>query len=93
MGTSHPQAVPQPLWGGGEWKQTDSGSKLGQLIGQTPVFSKARHSIRSSGINRNENFAVHCTFHVKVEEILEKVLKVPMFELTETTSPIRESFI
>ncbi|VCW69920.1 unnamed protein product [Gulo gulo] len=62
---------------------------LRQLTSQTPVFSKARYSIRSFGINKNEKFVVYCTFlGVKSEEILEKGLKVPMFELTETTSTI-----
>uniref|UniRef100_A0A452RZ07 Uncharacterized protein n=1 Tax=Ursus americanus TaxID=9643 RepID=A0A452RZ07_URSAM len=60
-------------------RRTLAAKALGQLIGQTLVFSKARHSIRSFGMKTlNENFAVHCTFHVKAEEILEKVLKVTM---------------
>lgn len=91
MGTSHPQALPQPLWGEGEWKQTDSGSQgTGTAHRPDPCVlqSQAQHQILW-----HENFAVHCTFHVKAEEILEKVLKVTMFELTETTSPIGESFI
>lgn len=67
---------------------------LGQFSGQTPVFSKARYSIRSFGINKNEKFLFHCTFPgVKAEEILEKGLKMPIFELTESTSTIKEPFI
>ncbi|XP_003516180.1 60S ribosomal protein L11-like, partial [Cricetulus griseus] len=53
-----------------------------QLTGQTPVFSKARYTVRSFGIRRNEKIAVHCTVHgAKAEEILEKGLKVQECEL------------
>ena len=34
---------------------------LESLTGQTPVFSKARYTVRSFGIRRNEKIAVHCT--------------------------------
>ncbi|XP_035765192.1 60S ribosomal protein L11, partial [Neolamprologus brichardi] len=41
------------------------------------VFSKARYTVRSFGIRRNEKIAVHCTVRgAKAEEILEKGLKV-----------------
>ena len=50
---------------------------LEQLTGQTPVFSKARYTVRSFGIRRNEKIAVHCTVRgAKAEEILERGLKV-----------------
>ena len=50
---------------------------LEQLTGQTPVFSKARYTVRTFGIRRNEKIAVHCTVRgPKAEEILEKGLKV-----------------
>jgi ribosomal protein L5 len=50
---------------------------LEQLSGQTPVFSKARYTVRSFGIRRNEKIAVHCTVRgAKAEEILERGLKV-----------------
>ncbi|XP_004644284.1 60S ribosomal protein L11-like [Octodon degus] len=50
---------------------------LEQLTGQTPVFSKARYTVRCFGIRRNEKIAVHCTVRgAKAEEILEKGLKV-----------------
>ena len=56
---------------------TRAAKVLEQLTGQTPVFSKARITVRSFGIRRNEKIAVHCTVHgAKAEEILEKVLKV-----------------
>ncbi|TKC35439.1 hypothetical protein EI555_004623, partial [Monodon monoceros] len=49
---------------------------LAQLTGQTPVFSKARYTVRSFGIRRNEKI-VHCTVRgAKAEEILEKCLKI-----------------
>ena len=50
---------------------------LESLTGQQPVFSKARYTVRSFGIRRNEKIAVHCTVRgVKAEEILERGLKV-----------------
>lgn len=51
-----------------------------QLTGQQPVFSKARYTVRSFGIRRNEKIAVHCTVRgAKAEEILERGLKVNLF--------------
>lgn len=48
-----------------------------QLTGQQPVFSKARYTVRSFGIRRNEKIAVHCTVRgARAEEILERGLKV-----------------
>uniref|UniRef100_A0A2K5ZKT5 Large ribosomal subunit protein uL5 n=1 Tax=Mandrillus leucophaeus TaxID=9568 RepID=A0A2K5ZKT5_MANLE len=59
-----------------------STSVLGRLTGQTPVFSKAKYTVRSFGIRRNEKIAVHCTVRgAKAEEILEKGLKVREYEL------------
>ena len=50
------------------------------LTGQQPVFSKARYTVRSFGIRRNEKIAVHCTVRgPKAEEILERGLKVIKF--------------
>ncbi|KAK5968118.1 60S ribosomal protein L11 [Trichostrongylus colubriformis] len=61
---------------------TRAAKVLEQLTGQTPVFSKARYTVRSFGIRRNEKIAVHCTVRgPKAEEILEKGLKVKEFEL------------
>merc|ERR1712165_414373 len=55
---------------------------LEQLTGQNPVTSKARYTVRSFGIKRNEKIAVHCTVRgPKAEEILEKGLKVREYEL------------
>ena len=56
---------------------TRAAKVLEQLTGQTPVFSKARYTVRSFGIRRNEKIAVHCTVRgAKAEEILERGLKV-----------------
>merc|ERR1712180_140320 len=59
-----------------------AGKVLEALTGQTPVFPKARYTVRSFGIRRNEKIAVHCTVRgTKAEEILEKGLKVKEYEL------------
>uniref|UniRef100_A0A8C6IBP5 Large ribosomal subunit protein uL5 n=1 Tax=Mus spicilegus TaxID=10103 RepID=A0A8C6IBP5_MUSSI len=61
---------------------TRAAKVLEQLTGQTPVFSKARYTVWSFGIRRNEKIAVHCTVRgAKAEEILEKDLKVREYEL------------
>ncbi|VDL63409.1 unnamed protein product [Nippostrongylus brasiliensis] len=61
---------------------TRAAKVLEQLTGQQPVFSKARYTVRSFGIRRNEKIAVHCTVRgAKAEDILEKGLKVKEFEL------------
>lgn len=63
-------------------KLTRAAKVLDQLTGQEPVFSKARYTVRSFGIRRNEKIAVHCTVRgAKAEEILEKGLKVKEYEL------------
>merc|ERR1711931_292277 len=61
-----------------------AGKVLEQLTGQTPVFSKARYTVRSFGIRRNEKIACHCTVRgPKAEEILERGLKVKEYELRQ----------
>merc|ERR1711953_254253 len=61
---------------------TRAAKVLESLTGQTPVFSKARYTVRSFGIRRNEKIAVHCTVRgPKAEEILESGLKVREYEL------------
>merc|ERR1712244_130672 len=61
---------------------TRAGKVLESLTGQVPVFSKARYTVRTFGIRRNEKIAVHCTVRgTKAEEILEKGLKVKEYEL------------
>merc|ERR1711907_217596 len=55
---------------------------LEQLTGQQPVYSKARYTLRSFGIRRNEKIAVHVTVRgEKAEELLRRGLRVKEFEL------------
>ena len=61
---------------------TRAAKVLEQLTGQQPVFSKARYTVRSFGIRRNEKISVHCTVRgAKAEEILDRGLKVREYEL------------
>merc|ERR1719473_2486820 len=61
---------------------TRAAKVLEQLTNQTPVFSKARYTVRSFSIRRNEKIAVHCTVRgEKAMEILERGLKVKEYEL------------
>eukprot|EP00758_Cryptobia_borreli_P010525 Tbor_TRINITY_DN5575_c4_g3::TRINITY_DN5575_c4_g3_i2::g.13949::m.13949/K02868/RP-L11e, RPL11; large subunit ribosomal protein L11e len=55
---------------------------LEQLCDQTPVMSRARLTVRTFGIRRNERIAVHATVRgPKASELLEKGLKVKEYEL------------
>ena len=55
---------------------------LEQLSGQSPVFSRARLTIRTFGIRRNEKISTSVSVRGdKALEILEKGLKVKEFEL------------
>ncbi|ODN85096.1 hypothetical protein, variant 1 [Cryptococcus amylolentus CBS 6039] len=61
---------------------TRAAKVLEQLTGQTPVTSKARYTIRSFQIRRNEKIACHVTIRgPKAEEVLERALKVKEYEL------------
>ena len=61
---------------------TRASKVLEQLCGQTPVLSRAKLTVRSFGIRRNEKISCHCTVRgEKAEELLEKGLKVKEFEL------------
>ncbi|KAJ1972457.1 60S ribosomal protein L11, partial [Dimargaris xerosporica] len=63
---------------------TRAAKVLEQLTGQTPVYSKARYTIRSFSIRRNERISVHVTVRgPKAEEILERGLKVKEYELKD----------
>merc|ERR1711976_423770 len=74
-------------------KLTRAGKVLETLTGQTPVFSKARLTVRTFGIRRNEKIAVHCTVRgKKAEEILERALKVKEFELRENNFSAEGNF-
>ncbi|KAG5449502.1 60S ribosomal protein L11 [Clonorchis sinensis] len=72
---------------------TRAAKVLEQLTGQQPVFSKARLTIRTFAIRRNEKIAVHCTVRgPKAEEILEKGLKVKEYELPRSCFSDRGNF-
>merc|ERR1712146_869727 len=61
---------------------TRAAKVLEQLTEQQPVFSRARYTIRSFGVRRNEKISCHVTVRgEKAEEILEKGLKVKEYEL------------
>ncbi|KAH6854165.1 ribosomal protein L5 domain-containing protein [Chaetomium sp. MPI-CAGE-AT-0009] len=47
---------------------TRAAKVLEQLSGQTPVYSKARYTVRTFGIRRNEKISVHVTRGLKVKE-------------------------
>merc|ERR1712045_587827 len=61
---------------------TRAAKVLEQLTGQQPVTSKARYTIRTFSIRRNEKIACLCTVRGdKAMEILERGLKVKEYEL------------
>jgi large subunit ribosomal protein L11e len=61
---------------------TRASKVLEQLCEQTPVLSRAKLTVRSFSIRRNEKIAVHCTVRGdRAAELLEKGLKVKEFEL------------
>merc|ERR1719390_480143 len=60
---------------------TRAAKVLEQLTEQSPVFSKARITIRSFGVRRNEKIACYVTVRgEKAMEIIEKGLKVKEYE-------------
>ena len=51
-------------------------------VGLTTATGKARYTVRTFGIRRNEKISVHVTVRgAKAEEILERGLKVKEYEL------------
>lgn len=61
---------------------TRAAKVLEQLSGQTPVFSKARYTVRTFGIRRNEKIACHVTIRgEKAMQLLDSGLKVLEYEL------------
>ena len=68
--------------GEGGDKLTKAAKVLEDLTGQKPVESKARYTIRSFNIKRNEKIAVHVTVRGKqAESLLQNALKVKEHEL------------
>ena len=63
-------------------KLTKAAKVLEDLTDQKPVESKAKYSIRTFGIKRNEKIAVHVTVRGdKAMELLKRGLKVKEYEL------------
>merc|ERR1719486_1319168 len=63
---------------------TRAAKVLEQLTGQSPVFSRARYTVRTFGIRRNEKISCYVTIRgPKAEEILDRGLKVKEYELLE----------
>merc|ERR1712086_1137922 len=63
-------------------KLTKAAKVLEDLTDQKPVESKARYTVRTFGIRRNEKIAVHVTVRGnKAEELLKRGLKVREYEL------------
>jgi len=63
---------------------TRAAKVLTQLTGQEPLFSKARYTVRTFSIRRNEKISVHVTVRGdKAAQILERGLKVKEFELQQ----------
>merc|ERR1719198_1739931 len=61
---------------------TRAAKVLKQLTGQQPVFSKARYTVRTFSIRRNEKIACHVTIRGdKALQLLESGLKVKEYEL------------
>merc|ERR1711920_51990 len=68
--------------GDGADRLTRAGKVLEELTGQDPVFSKARYTVRTFGIRRNQKISCHVTMRgEKAEELLERGLKVKEYEL------------
>jgi large subunit ribosomal protein L11e len=61
---------------------TRAAKVLADLTGQKPVYTKARYTIRSFSIRRNDSIAVNCTVRgQQAENLLLSGLKVREFEL------------
>jgi large subunit ribosomal protein L11e len=70
--------------GGSGDRLTKAVRVLEQIAGQQPVTSKARYTVRSFSIRRNEEIAAHVTIRGdKAMEILERGLKVKEYELQQ----------
>ena len=56
---------------------------LEQLTGQQPVYSKARYTLRTFGIRRNEKIACHVTVRGdKATDLIERGLKITDYEIS-----------
>lgn len=85
--------------GEGGDKLTKAAKVLEDLTDQKPVESKARYTIRSFSIKRNEKIAVHVTIRgKKAETLLQNALKVKEHELkkenfSDQGKPLTPSFL
>merc|ERR1712134_226660 len=62
---------------------TRAAKVLEQLTGQQPVFSKARYTVRTFGIRRNEKIACHVTVRgEKATDLIERGLKITDYEIS-----------
>jgi len=72
---------------------TRAAKVLEQLTGQTPVFSKARFTVRSFGIRRNEKIACRVTVRgARAEKLLDDGLKVKEYELKKNNFSVNGCF-
>merc|ERR1712072_1180731 len=57
---------------------------LNQLSDQTPVENKARYTVRTFGIRRNEKIATHITIRgEKAMDLIERGLKITDYEISQ----------
>merc|ERR1712072_1165334 len=57
---------------------------LNQLSDQTPVENKARYTVRTFGIRRNEKIATHVTIRgEKAMDLIERGLKITDYEISQ----------
>ncbi|KAF4269662.1 hypothetical protein CNMCM8812_004129 [Aspergillus fumigatus] len=75
-----------PVYRGGDGRSKKNSERLGNSMADGTTFlqtiGKARYTVRTFGIRRNEKIAVHVTVRgPKAEEILERGLKVKEYEL------------
>merc|ERR1712178_353043 len=63
---------------------TKAGKVIEQLTGQRPIYGRARYTVRSFSIRRNEKISCSVTIRgEKAIELLEAGLKVKEFELIQ----------
>lgn len=68
--------------GEGGDKLTKAAKVLEDLTNQKPVFGKARYTVRSFGIRRNEKISAYCTIRGdQARDILYRGLRVKEMEL------------
>merc|ERR1712028_217920 len=57
---------------------------LGQLTSQKPVENKARYTVRTFGIRRNEKIATHVTVRDELaQELIDRGLKITDYEISQ----------